>query len=843
MVVDPDWKPNMSLIKKEDLAGPHDSYQFKIWDRSGITTRNCNWLMAHKEGHYFDYYVHEFLRFKDGGPFLEAQNALSWEVSEVESDSSWHQTVGHGAKTGASRTYKRFLFDVSLLLKEQADPRYADSAHTLYYMGAAHCALVEADEEYKLPFLNKGEKLTDRQRLNAQKGVEYLEKRIEMHLSAPERELTWSAFRWLAYAKFYLLQDYPSALTWYGKCIAFDPERVDCKIELSKLHTILGDHRSAYFQALDAALTPYPDRSFSNNFYIYDCIVPLQTSRAVANYISFQSNYTDQLYSLGHHLGTKAGQRCTSGIPLEKPDALEVLGRAYDEIFYSTLGEPSSYSSSPPTTTFRCCFEDATLESEAIRFTGGKHYFCAAPESSSSSDSASASASALPSSSSPFLSSPTVPSDKQRCEKYGVPTQKVLHPMHDTSSKTPGHLYDILEHIGPFSGARPPSDKYSALFMATSATYHEAVRAACEFSNLARSSFDWNFEVYVGFGGLGSDVKPAWSAFLEEVNLCNACSEATAASSSFGIVGVFLDVDFSMSSKFQPASIDYVDLGAGMMNLEQVASPVHLLSEASSEVLKDNGAVGLLLHTVSYDNLQRFKVLRAILDGNRTLSGKARKELASALAKKCFGLDSSALTSQLLSISRSFRRSEVESLLSSAQLSFHSEVSVANGSASAAQVPDSAVSFELFATKAGSVLPQPPGSRSYLGEDSASKQSPLSLSESTVLYPRSPQMLDSLHKEVLKRARSLTAHSYESVSFERFTVAANFLTPFLISSTFARHSLADAYRAAAEDMNRRGNYLHANVALTFDSFMASAEVYVQEFAALKLISISYSSSI
>jgi len=242
MVADPDWKPNMALINKSDLNFDFDTYQFKIWDRSGITTRNTNWLMRHQEGLYFDYYVHEFLRFPNGGPYVDLQKALTWEVSEVESDFSWHQTVGHGSKSGASRSYKRLQFDLSLLTLEQADPRYKNSPHTLYYLGAAHCALVESSEDYKIPFLFRNETLTPTQRSHAEGCKEYLTKRVTIHPDAPEMELTWSALRWLAYGQFYLLQNNTAAEYWYGKCVEFDRERVDCKIELSKLYTMEGKH-------------------------------------------------------------------------------------------------------------------------------------------------------------------------------------------------------------------------------------------------------------------------------------------------------------------------------------------------------------------------------------------------------------------------------------------------------------------------------------------------------------------------------------------------------------------------------------------------------------------------
>jgi len=139
--------------------------RLQIWDRSGITTRNCNWLMRHQQGLYFDFYVHEFLRFpNNGGPWAQQQLTLPWEVSEVESTQSWHQTVGHNeakeVTKSASRSYTRFLFDLDLLKREQNDPRYKDSQHTLYYLGVAHCALVEAASDFYSPLLNPSKQLT-----------------------------------------------------------------------------------------------------------------------------------------------------------------------------------------------------------------------------------------------------------------------------------------------------------------------------------------------------------------------------------------------------------------------------------------------------------------------------------------------------------------------------------------------------------------------------------------------------------------------------------------------------------------------------------------------------------
>ncbi|GMH82552.1 hypothetical protein TL16_g09297 [Triparma laevis f. inornata] len=247
MVADPDWQPNLDLINKNDLSHDIDSYQFKIWDRSGLTTRNTNWLMRHTPGLYFNYYVHELLRFEHGGPYLDKQKNLTWEVSEVEQGHSWHQTVGHGeaGNRGASRTYKRFEFDLSLLEREQNDPRYTDSDHTLYYLGAVYCAMVEGSPNYVPPFLS-GQNLTGNQLTLASKCTHYHTQRILLHSTSPNRELTYASHRWLPYAYMHMHLDYASAEPHYLDCINFDPERVDCPMELSKLYTWNNRHEEAY---------------------------------------------------------------------------------------------------------------------------------------------------------------------------------------------------------------------------------------------------------------------------------------------------------------------------------------------------------------------------------------------------------------------------------------------------------------------------------------------------------------------------------------------------------------------------------------------------------------------
>ena len=62
-----------------------------------------------------------------------------------------------------------------------------------------------------------------------------------------------------------------------------------------QLLTWMGRHSEAYASGLSAALTPYPSRGFGNNFYIYDCVVPLQVSRAAVNYL-LTEGYRGEVY-------------------------------------------------------------------------------------------------------------------------------------------------------------------------------------------------------------------------------------------------------------------------------------------------------------------------------------------------------------------------------------------------------------------------------------------------------------------------------------------------------------------------------------------------------------------
>lgn len=128
LISDPDWRPDVNTMNKQDLDDNHDVFGFTSFDRTGITTRTMHWLLRHRHGLKMRYNVHEVL---DIGENYSWKN-LNWVIFEIEQYGSWHTTVGHGH----SMSMKRHLFDIELLEKDLIE--YGHDAHTHYYLGVTH---------------------------------------------------------------------------------------------------------------------------------------------------------------------------------------------------------------------------------------------------------------------------------------------------------------------------------------------------------------------------------------------------------------------------------------------------------------------------------------------------------------------------------------------------------------------------------------------------------------------------------------------------------------------------------------------------------------------------------
>ena len=275
----------------------------------------------------FSYRLHEQLQVT-ADPALELSKLLSWEVYEVEvkGRNSWHTTqVNHGH----SQSFNRYLFDLALLEKDFAE--MPDDPHVLYYLGATNFAALEA-------LVGRGEHtITPQMTEWIESGIKYLELRtLPHHIRNSEipQEQTWAAMRWLAYAYQHFQVDFKKAEHWYLQCISFDSERADCPVFLSKLYRSEGQVDRAWSVVSDAIKVEFQERSFSNNFYIHQCSLPLETALTVIELLSKSGVDAASLpiFLFGWKLLRSAQTACTSssiGYLLETEESVSEAESAY----------------------------------------------------------------------------------------------------------------------------------------------------------------------------------------------------------------------------------------------------------------------------------------------------------------------------------------------------------------------------------------------------------------------------------------------------------------------------------------------------------------------------------
>lgn len=133
-IADPDWRAEISSIKKSELTMDADAFRFLIYDRNGHTTRRCDWLIRNRPHNAMRYNLHEVLHIGESYSWKE----ISWIVREIEQKGSWHNKVGHAS----SHASKRYIFDLKYLEKDLIE--YPNDPHTDYYLGVTHHAYVES---------------------------------------------------------------------------------------------------------------------------------------------------------------------------------------------------------------------------------------------------------------------------------------------------------------------------------------------------------------------------------------------------------------------------------------------------------------------------------------------------------------------------------------------------------------------------------------------------------------------------------------------------------------------------------------------------------------------------
>lgn len=271
LTLDPDWTPRN--LDKAELDFVHSTYLFLVYDRNKLTTRTLNWLVRHEQGLSFQHRLHEQLRRRNGS-VVGGLKRLSWEMTERDDRVSWHDSAH-----GHSQSYERYLKDLDLLALDLVDFGDRD-LHTLYYLGATHLSALEA-------MIGIGEHArNEKTDFHIYQGIKYLERRLSspLALSAEDGkplkndEQTWAAMRWLGHANHYYTRNLTQAESWYLSCRDYDPHRVDCPTFLAALYRETRRNNDAWKLLFSTLQTTYSDgdRSFANNFYVYQCALPLE---------------------------------------------------------------------------------------------------------------------------------------------------------------------------------------------------------------------------------------------------------------------------------------------------------------------------------------------------------------------------------------------------------------------------------------------------------------------------------------------------------------------------------------------------------------------------------------
>lgn len=141
LIGDPDWKPHLNTFKiaELDISDPNIIiYRFQALDGAGSFSRQMDWMIRHMPGIRMKYTVHELLDIENMDDLkIHNVRSISFIVQEVKNDGTWHAQVGHGT----SSSYKRKLFDLSLLAKDYKT--YGDSDPRIhYYIGTYVCLRV-----------------------------------------------------------------------------------------------------------------------------------------------------------------------------------------------------------------------------------------------------------------------------------------------------------------------------------------------------------------------------------------------------------------------------------------------------------------------------------------------------------------------------------------------------------------------------------------------------------------------------------------------------------------------------------------------------------------------------
>jgi hypothetical protein len=223
-IADPDWRPDLSTINKEDINVRNaDAYRFLIYDRNGETTRRIDWLLRNREGLAMRYNLHEVLHIGEQYDWY----GINWIVHEIEKPGTWHATVGHGNSMSA----QRYHFDLALLEKDLVE--YGHDPHTHYYLGVTNEAVAE-----RMIVAGSDEKEVIDRHLDA--SIKYLTLRAESEYTSEFNEERWGVMMMLGTIFSALRPDFTKAERWLRACRDFNPHQTECSRTLCNLYATHG---------------------------------------------------------------------------------------------------------------------------------------------------------------------------------------------------------------------------------------------------------------------------------------------------------------------------------------------------------------------------------------------------------------------------------------------------------------------------------------------------------------------------------------------------------------------------------------------------------------------------
>lgn len=111
--------------------------------------------------------------------------------------------------------------------------------------------------------------------------------------------------------------------------------RADCPVFLSKLYRQQHQLENAWTTIADAIKSPFEERRFSNNFYIYHCSLPLEASFTLLEMLQAEVIPRDSTLLFGWKLLTTAKSSCNStslGYLLENDDGVKSAEESYKRL-------------------------------------------------------------------------------------------------------------------------------------------------------------------------------------------------------------------------------------------------------------------------------------------------------------------------------------------------------------------------------------------------------------------------------------------------------------------------------------------------------------------------------